>query len=51
MEKNYCLICGKELPLDMTQILITKGKNKFKSVCMKHEGSKKLKELVGEEQE
>lgn len=33
----------------MTQIIITKGKYKFRSVCMKHEGSKKLKELIEEE--
>lgn len=47
-KSNRCLICGKELPMDMTQIIITEGKNKYKSVCCSHEGSDRLKEIIGE---
>lgn len=42
-----CLICGKELPMDMTQIVITEGVNKYSSVCCSHEGSEELKNLIG----
>jgi len=41
-----CLICNKELPVDMTQIIITEGENKYKSVCCSHEGSQELKDLM-----
>jgi hypothetical protein len=42
-----CLICGKELPMDMTQIVITEGVNKYSSVCCSHEGSEELNNLIG----
>lgn len=45
---SKCLICGRELPQDMTQIITTEGKNKYKSVCCTHEGSQELKNLIFE---
>lgn len=44
--ENKCLICGRELPPDMTQLIITIGEYKYQSVCLQHEGSKELKELL-----
>lgn len=45
---SKCLICGKELPLDMTQTIIAEGKNRYKAVCCNHEGSQELKDLIFE---
>ena len=45
---NKCLICEKDLPLDITQIIITKGKHEHQSVCCSHEGSIELETLVNE---
>jgi transcription elongation factor GreA-like protein len=41
---NKCLICGKEIPLDETQLLTYVG-NKFFTICMCHEGTEEEKRL------
>jgi len=42
MESTKCCICGKELPMNMTLIVINIGNGKYKYCCMKHEGTKEL---------
>lgn len=44
MDSN-CIICGKELPMTMTQLLIGL-EGEYMACCMQHEGSGELKEKV-----
>jgi hypothetical protein len=39
VEGNKCVICGKELPMDMTQLILNMGDGHFESCCCSHEGS------------
>ena len=48
MNGANCFICGKALTIDMTLIIITEGKHKFKSCCCSHEGSKELNDYIKE---
>lgn len=43
---TQCVICGRDLPVDMTQLIIALGEDKFKSCCLQHEGSEKLKKYI-----
>jgi len=46
METTKCFICGRELPMDMTQLIISEGKHKYESCCMSHEGSKAVADYI-----
>ena len=46
IESFPCCICGEELPIDMTQILIDLGDGKYESCCCRHKGTKELKEYI-----
>ena len=45
MDTTKCIVCGKELPMDMTQIVIKINGN-YVSACMNHEGSKELRACI-----
>ena len=53
MDQDYigttkCVICGKDIPMDMTQIMIILGSGKYVSSCCSHEGSKEMIEYMKE---
>jgi len=46
MESTKCCICGKEISMDMTCIVMFKGLSFIKTCCCSHEGSKEFKEYL-----
>ena len=45
---NKCVICGAELPMDMTQLSFATKNKGFASACMKHEFSVELENYIKE---
>lgn len=41
-----CCICGEEISISTTQILIPLGDGKYESCCCRHEGSEALHENI-----
>lgn len=53
MDQDYigttkCVICGKVIPMDMTQIMINLGNGKYVSFCCSHEGSREMMKYIKE---
>lgn len=45
---NKCVLCGAELPMDMTQLSFATKNKGIESVCLKHEFSADLKNYIKE---
>ena len=45
---SKCVICGAELPLDMTQLCFATKKKGVEGACMAHEHSKLLENYANE---
>jgi hypothetical protein len=46
---SKCLICGRELPVDMACLFLFMDKdNMFTGVCLSHEGTEELEALCKE---
>lgn len=45
---SRCVVCGTELPIDMTQLTFATKNKGVESACMKHEFSTELKNYVKE---
>lgn len=43
---NQCVICGKELPSDMTVLVLRLPSDKFTTCCLCHEGSQELSDYI-----
>ena len=48
MQVTKCAICGKNIPMDMTQVMINLGNDKYASFCCSHEGSTELTKYMKE---
>lgn len=46
--KNPCALCGRQIPLDETQLTICTKKKGIEAVCLMHEGEQALKDYVAE---
>ena len=45
---NKCVICKEELSLDQAVLVLTLPGGRFATCCLSHEGSKELKEYIGQ---
>ncbi len=45
---SKCVICGAELPMDMTQLTFATKNKGIENACMKHEFSTELKNYIKE---
>lgn len=43
---NNCVICGRELPFDMTQLGICTKERGIEAACLYHEGAQVLKDYI-----
>jgi len=46
MESTKCCICGKEIPMDMTCIVISSDAYLSNTCCCSHEGTQELKDYL-----
>ena len=51
MDSDECIICGKNIPIDMTQIMVPLGDYKYAHSCCSHEGTKALTDYIKDHRE